>query len=277
MNVSIADQSVEDFRPPLIYTHPSPYIPLNKLSYFTSQDALPKPDLYPDHYGIDEQVQILKPVSNELDVLQKRRKRETVHVVMAESASNYDDRFNFNDLYNSNFSSNRNTSVTDHNSTTSADANPIRNDTVAIEKPAIEWSTPIENESTAFGGTGLNSDWAPQSYQVGQDNNRPSYDFQSIKQQINSHKKRLKQGKDKIPHFQVTYWMFYPYSQGKTMCSISLGPLGRLPIPLIFGMCLGTRKDFGSHVGDWEHMSLNFKGSTEPDVSLRCRHGNEYT
>lgn len=70
-----------------------------------------------------------------------------------------------------------------------------------------------------------------------------------------------------IPHFHVSYWMFYPYSQGKTICTLNLGPLGPWPIPLIFNMCLGTRKEFGSHVGDWEHMSLHFKGKMEPDVS----------
>lgn len=74
--------------------------------------------------------------------------------------------------------------------------------------------------------------------------------------------------KDKvIPEFHVTYWMFYPYSQGKTMCTLKLGPLGHLPIPMIFGMCLGKRKDFGSHIGDWEHMTLYFRGRMEPDVS----------
>lgn len=73
-----------------------------------------------------------------------------------------------------------------------------------------------------------------------------------------------------IPHFHVTYWMFYPYSQGKTVCTLNFGPLGPIPIPLlpIFNICLGTKKEFGSHVGDWEHMSLFFRGGMEPDVSL---------
>lgn len=73
-----------------------------------------------------------------------------------------------------------------------------------------------------------------------------------------------------IPHFHVSYWMFYPFSQGKTVCTMNLGPLGPIPIPLvpIFNICLGTKKEFGSHVGDWEHMSLFFRGRMEPDVSL---------
>lgn len=70
-----------------------------------------------------------------------------------------------------------------------------------------------------------------------------------------------------IPHFQVSYWMFYPFSQGKTICTLNLGPLGPIPIPLIWNMCLGTKKEFGSHVGDWEHFSLSFKGQVEPEVS----------
>lgn len=55
----------------------------------------------------------------------------------------------------------------------------------------------------------------------------------------------------KLPHtkavtsFFVDYWMFYPYSAGKIMCSIDLGPLGPIPIPLVFGFCFGTKKEFG--------------------------------
>lgn len=56
---------------------------------------------------------------------------------------------------------------------------------------------------------------------------------------------------NKVPHtkpiasFFVDYWMFYPYSAGKVMCSIDLGPLGPIPIPLVFGFCFGTKKEFG--------------------------------
>lgn len=82
-----------------------------------------------------------------------------------------------------------------------------------------------------------------------------------------------------IPHFHVTYWMFYPYSQGKTVCTLNLGPLGPWPIPLIFNVCLGTKKEFGSHVGDWEHMSLHFNGRMEPDEMYVSAHdaGAYYT
>lgn len=60
--------------------------------------------------------------------------------------------------------------------------------------------------------------------------------------------------------------LFFYGFQGKKICTISLGPLGHLPIPLIFGMCMGSRIDFGNHVGDWEHMSLFFRGNVEPEV-----------
>jgi hypothetical protein len=77
-----------------------------------------------------------------------------------------------------------------------------------------------------------------------------------------------------LPHFHVTYWMFYPYSQGKTICTLNIPVLGPVPIPLIpiFNICLGTRKEFGSHVGDWEHMSLFFRGKMHPDEMYVSAH-----
>jgi len=68
--------------------------------------------------------------------------------------------------------------------------------------------------------------------------------------------------------------MFYPFSQGKTICTLNLGPLGPIPIPLvpIINFCLGTKKEFGSHVGDWEHMSLFFRGRMEPDEMYVSAH-----
>lgn len=60
-------------------------------------------------------------------------------------------------------------------------------------------------------------------------------------------------------HFHVTYWMFYPFSEGKTICMLDLGFLGSWPVPTVGGVCIGTLKEYGSHIGDWEHMSLYFK------------------
>ena len=76
----------------------------------------------------------------------------------------------------------------------------------------------------------------------------------------------------RIPSFHVTYWMFYPYSQGKNMCTVSLGPFGRIPFPAVYGYCLGRKKDIGSHIGDWEHMTLYFTGAAEPDAMYVSAH-----
>ncbi|XP_055909261.1 uncharacterized protein LOC129944098 [Eupeodes corollae] len=78
---------------------------------------------------------------------------------------------------------------------------------------------------------------------------------------INEDNIEPQKNKENIPAFHVTFWMFYPYSQGKTMCTVSLGVLGSIPFPAVYGYCLGNRKDIGSHVGDWEHMSLYFDGT----------------
>ena len=96
----------------------------------------------------------------------------------------------------------------------------------------------------------------------------PSAPPPNVAQQQQQMREEVKETQS-IPHFQVSYWMFYPFSQGKTICTLNLGPLGPIPIPLIWNMCLGTKKEFGSHVGDWEHFSLSFKGQIEPDVSYK--------
>ncbi|GJQ74391.1 hypothetical protein Trydic_g21265 [Trypoxylus dichotomus] len=53
--------------------------------------------------------------------------------------------------------------------------------------------------------------------------------------------------------FHLTYWMFYPYNEGKEVCF-----LGRIPTPLIFNRCLGKKRTFGNHIGDFEHLSISF-------------------
>lgn len=72
-------------------------------------------------------------------------------------------------------------------------------------------------------------------------------------------------------HFHVTYWMFYPFSEGKTICVLDLGFFGSWPIPTVAGVCVGMLKEYGSHIGDWEHMSLYFKVKYAfGDRSLGC-------
>lgn len=107
-----------------------------------------------------------------------------------------------------------------------------------------------------------NDDWKPSTFNLNLNKGAPSSES------------------DTFNNFHVTYWMFYPYSQGKAMCSIDLGPFGPVPIPLIFGFCFGERKEFGSHVGDWEHVSLHFKNNQkEPQEMYVSAHdaGAYYT
>jgi hypothetical protein len=59
--------------------------------------------------------------------------------------------------------------------------------------------------------------------------------------------------------FQVTYWMFYPYSQGKPLCVVDTGLLGTWPVPGFYAQCRGKIREYGGHVGDWEHVSLEFR------------------
>lgn len=43
------------------------------------------------------------------------------------------------------------------------------------------------------------------------------------------------------------------------MCILDMGMLGPVPIPHFNNQCFGSLREFGSHVGDWEHTSFLFK------------------
>ncbi|XP_029047636.2 uncharacterized protein LOC114878232 isoform X2 [Osmia bicornis bicornis] len=73
-------------------------------------------------------------------------------------------------------------------------------------------------------------------------------------------------------HFHVTYWMFYPFSEGKAVCVLDLGFFGSWPIPTVGGMCFGMLKEYGNHVGDWEHMSFYFKDVSYPSAMYVSAH-----
>ncbi|KZC12389.1 PREDICTED: uncharacterized protein LOC107190591 [Dufourea novaeangliae] len=85
-------------------------------------------------------------------------------------------------------------------------------------------------------------------------------------------KKTKKGNRSRKQHFHVTYWMFYPFSEGKAVCVLDLGFFGSWPIPTVGGMCLGILKEYGNHVGDWEHMSLYFKDANYPSAMYVSAH-----
>ncbi|XP_053977124.1 uncharacterized protein LOC128875516 [Hylaeus volcanicus] len=89
---------------------------------------------------------------------------------------------------------------------------------------------------------------------------------------VDFEKKKKKGNRSRKLRFHVTYWMFYPFSEGKAVCVLDLGFFGSWPIPTVGGMCLGILKEYGSHVGDWEHMSLYFKDASHPSAMYVSAH-----
>ena len=71
----------------------------------------------------------------------------------------------------------------------------------------------------------------------------------------NNHKEQKLKGHK----FTVTYWMFYPFSQGKQVCTTKLWFFGRVFKPRIRNKCFGETVTLNSHVGDWEHVSIYFE------------------
>lgn len=98
----------------------------------------------------------------------------------------------------------------------------------------------------------------------------------------NTHNSLFKKQPSSSLFFTVTYWAFYPYNQGKKICflgkklqvnllSISI-IVGKVPALTIFGKCFGHMKTIGSHVGDWEHVTLFFNGNSYPSELYTAIH-----
>lgn len=68
-------------------------------------------------------------------------------------------------------------------------------------------------------------------------------------------------------HFTASYWMFFPFNEGKDICFI-----GKVPTPFLFNTCLGKKRTLGNHIGDWEHFSLLFNGQTYPEELFSSVH-----
>ncbi|RZC41791.1 vacuolar protein sorting-associated protein 62, partial [Asbolus verrucosus] len=91
-----------------------------------------------------------------------------------------------------------------------------------------------------------------------------SSDFNSLRNDINALYGKTEPNR---LFFSVTYWAFYPYNQGKKICFI-----GKVPTLTFFGTCFGHMKTIGSHVGDWEHISLSFRGKPFPSEMYLAVH-----
>ncbi|XP_063881478.1 uncharacterized protein LOC135111735 isoform X1 [Scylla paramamosain] len=131
--------------------------------------------------------------------------------------------------------------------------------------------TPYMNESqftqkyfTKF----LNSSEPQNNTQVDDTNDlRNNTKLTSIRQYRNNEEQhpRAPSNKDRLlpseQQYTVTYWMFYPYNRGKNICTINLGFFGQMFKVKVNGVCYGEEITLGNHVGDWEHVSIKFKGS----------------
>lgn len=86
----------------------------------------------------------------------------------------------------------------------------------------------------------------------------PEDDLVSTQRPVRTRKREVN---EESQVFTVTYWMFYPYNYGKDVCTINLGYyLGRMYKPPVNGTCFGEEVGMGKHVGDWEHVSIQFRG-----------------
>lgn len=81
------------------------------------------------------------------------------------------------------------------------------------------------------------------------------------------------------PITEIHYWFFYPYNLGKRVCvglklrKICFCPWRRKCCKKV-KTCLGGKKRFGSHVGDWESVKVKFFGYS-PFALVIASHGKE--
>ncbi|XP_063912173.1 uncharacterized protein LOC135129018 isoform X3 [Zophobas morio] len=70
-----------------------------------------------------------------------------------------------------------------------------------------------------------------------------------------------------------------PQYNTKSLQLVTTCDLGKVPVVPIFGRCFGHRTTIGSHVGDWEHMTLFFNGNPFPSEMYIAIHntGGYYT
>ncbi|XP_054257685.1 uncharacterized protein LOC128982752 [Macrosteles quadrilineatus] len=75
-------------------------------------------------------------------------------------------------------------------------------------------------------------------------------------------------------NFIITYWFFYPFNEGKEICTV--GNQTPIPVPQIFNRCLGKLRFYGTHVGDWERVSLIIKNGRPTLLFLSVHESGVY-
>lgn len=142
-----------------------------------------------------------------------------------------------------------------------------RNTRVIDNIPLNTTITPYMNESQSTKEF-LNSSVSENNIPVDDTNYlRNTTKLTSIRQYHNNEKRHARppNSNDQLlpseQQYTVTYWMFYPYNRGKNVCTINLGFFGHMFKAKVNGVCYGEEIIMGNHVGDWEHVSITFKGS----------------
>lgn len=112
------------------------------------------------------------------------------------------------------------------------------------------------------------SSCCPRKYPTRRKNNNTPVQFNSDTNEVNSKILYRRNNNEWTPSvdneiiesdFEVTFWLFFPYSEGKEVCTVTAGAFGPIPFPWLRTACLGKIRKYGNHIGDWEHVKLAFK------------------